>query len=97
MPWFKSPDGGVVHVKMSNPRRNRCQCGRLTDLVCDRPVDSKRSGTCDKPVCTSCRRVVGDKDYCPFHRGDPPATQAELDIAGDQAAAEAAKLLGVKR
>lgn len=93
----KMPGGGHVIVCGPRPRQQRCSCGRSTGLLCDWPTPERKSGMCDKPVCLDCRRIDGDKDYCPFHRGDPPKTQAELDLAGEQAADDAAKILGVTR
>lgn len=97
MPWLNTPHG-PMHVRMQKPRQGRCQCGRHAPLQCDWPVPERKSGTCDKPICSDCaRHVADDVDYCPFHRGDPPKTQAELDLLGEQAADEAARILGVTR
>ncbi|MCC6914040.1 MAG: hypothetical protein IT566_10095 [Rhodospirillaceae bacterium] len=94
MPWVRT-DAGVMHVKTSK-RLNLCHCRRFADLKCDWPTED--GGTCSKPVCTYCARHVGpDVDYCPFHRGDPPMTEEQQKTAGEKAAAEAAKILGVKR
>lgn len=92
------PGGGAAIVCGPRPpRTSRCQCGARAELVCDWPSDTRKSGTCDKPICETCARNVDGKDFCPFHRGEPPKTQAEMDFAGDQAATEAARILGVKR
>lgn len=97
MPWLRTPDGGAVHVRMGHRRSEKCTCGQRAPLQCDWPVEGRKSGTCDKPICEGCARKDGEKDYCPFHRGEPPKTQAELDLAGEDAADEAARILGVTR
>jgi len=75
--------------------RNRlCSCQRRATLVCDWPVEGGK--TCDKNICTSCRRVVRGLDICPFHRGEPPLTEAEQKAAGASEAANAARLLGLE-
>lgn len=71
-----------------------CSCQRIATLVCDWPLEA--GGTCDKNICTGCRRVVRGLDICPFHRGDPPLTQAEQDAAGACEAANAARMLGLE-
>lgn len=97
MPWIKTPNG-PVHVRMSGRRRNLCSCGRFATLQCDWPTENRSSGTCDKPVCTTCARHVGEnKDYCPFHRGDPPMTEAEGIAAGEAEAQKLADMFGIKR
>ena len=76
-----------------------CSCGVYGPLKCDWPTAT--GGTCGKSICESCARKDGDRDYCPFHRGAPPVPEdvkAEQDrAAGEAAADEAARILGVKR
>lgn len=97
MPWINTPGGGVAHVKMSKPRRNLCcSCRAYATLQCDWPKDG--GGTCDKSVCRTCARNVGpDRDYCPFHRGEPALTEAEGIAAGEAEAQKAADMFGIKR
>lgn len=100
MPWIRTPDGATVHVHMTGQRRRNCRCGRRASLQCDWPAPERKSGTCDKAICEACARKDGEKDYCPFHRGAPAATeptQAELELAGETEADKVAKMLGVKR
>jgi hypothetical protein len=61
------PDGGVAIV-CSTGTRKRCSCGRRATLACDWKVPSRRSGTCDAPICAGCaEHVADDKDLCPQH------------------------------
>lgn len=62
------PGGGHAIVCGTRQRRKRCACGRPADLLCDWKVPSRRSGTCDKPVCDQCTASPApDKDLCPDH------------------------------
>lgn len=55
-------------------RRPRCACGRPATLECDWKVPSRKSGTCDAPICDRCTTSPApDKDICPAHR---PAFEA---------------------
>jgi hypothetical protein len=53
-------------------RRSRCAgCGKLAGRLCDWKVPSRRSGTCDKPICTRCtHNPAPGKDLCPTHRDE---------------------------
>lgn len=45
-----------------------CKCKRRADRECDWKVPGKKSGTCDKPVCSSCSVSPDpEKDLCPTH------------------------------
>lgn len=67
------PLGGIVTVCT---KTRRCVCGRRATLYCDWKVPTRRSGTCDAPICSSCTTSPGpDKDVCPKHR---PALEAWL-------------------
>lgn len=88
--------GGMTAIVCSRPARGSyCTCGRRAPLVCDWPVPEKNSGTCDKPICPRCSRKQGERDYCLTHRGAPSMTQAEMDLAGEAEARNAAAMLGV--
>ncbi len=52
--------------------RSRCGgCGQPADLLCDWKVKSRRSGTCDTPICAACTyRPADDKDLCPLHANE---------------------------
>lgn len=64
---FTLPGGGAAIV-CSSRRAQRCACGRRATLLCDWRVPSKRSGTCDAPVCADCTTSPApDKDLCPDH------------------------------
>lgn len=53
-------------------RRKPCsECGKPADLLCDWKVKSRKSGTCDKPICTECTfSPAPDKDLCPAHQAE---------------------------
>jgi len=53
-------------------RRDRCvACGRRATLECDWKVPSRRSGTCDAPLCASCTTSPAPgKDLCPDHAAE---------------------------
>ncbi len=59
------PGGGAAIVCTTTPR---CGCGRSAPLLCDWKVPSKKSGTCDKPICSQCATSPAPgKDLCPTH------------------------------
>lgn len=61
------PGGGIAIVCTSR-RRQRCACGRVATRLCDWRVQTKRSGTCDAPICPRCKTTPArDKDLCPKH------------------------------
>ena len=61
--------GGGVAIVCSSRKRQRCKCGKPATLLCDWKVASRKSGTCDAPICVSCaEHVAADKDLCPTHR-----------------------------
>ncbi len=46
----------------------RCRCGRPAKLACDWKVPTKKSGTCDAPICSSCSMSPAPgKDLCAAH------------------------------
>lgn len=58
--------GGVTAI-VCGPRR-RCACGRRATLLCDWKVPTKKSGTCDAPVCVDCAvSPAAGKDLCRKH------------------------------
>lgn len=63
----RMPDGCHAIV-CGGSRRQRCECGRDADRLCDWRGHSRASGTCDKPVCTRCStKPARGKDLCPEH------------------------------
>lgn len=61
------PSGGAAIVCFSGPRR-RCACGSRATRLCDWKMPRKRSGTCDKPLCSRCATSPApDKDLCAQH------------------------------
>ena len=61
------PGGGTAIVCGVRGRR-RCKCGRPATLECDWKVPSRKSGTCDAPICDRCSvSPAPDKDLCPTH------------------------------
>lgn len=67
---------GVRAIVCTSGRAKRCRCGRVATRECDWKVPSRKSGTCDAPVCDRCTlSPAPDKDLCPEHaarwRQDP--------------------------
>ncbi len=61
------PSGGTAIV-CSSRRSQRCACGRRAPLLCDWKVPTRKSGTCDKPICSRCSTSPAPgKDLCPAH------------------------------
>ena len=62
------PNGGAAIVCSSGKRLRCAKCGGKAILLCDWKVPSRKSGTCDKPICTACTvSPAPDKDLCPKH------------------------------
>lgn len=63
------PGGGAAIVCGPRERRRKCRwCGRPADLLCDWKVPSRRSGTCDAPMCKDhSTSPAPEKDICPDH------------------------------
>lgn len=60
--------GGGFAIMCSSRRRKRCACGAPATQECDWKVKTRKSGTCDKPICAACSYVPApDKDLCPEH------------------------------
>lgn len=76
------PDGSRAIV-CTRSRRPRCACGTRATLQCDAPA-KRKSGTCDRHLCTSCATEVGpDKHLCRAHAsGFAAANEApKVDMA----------------
>lgn len=74
--------GGTVAIVCDGRRPKRCRCGNKATLLCDWKVPTKKSGTCDVPLCQRCTthpvahgRVNFDKDLCPAHAEEWKARQ----------------------
>jgi len=64
------PGGGTAIVCGGHSRR-QCPCGRRADLLCDWKVPTKRSGTCDAPLCSRCTTSPAEgKDLCAKHAAE---------------------------
>lgn len=60
--------GGTAIVCTGRRARKKCACGQTATLECDWKVPSKKSGTCDAPICAKCATSPApDKDLCPKH------------------------------
>lgn len=65
---FVQLPGGGMAIVCSSRRRQRCACGKVSTRLCDWKVATKRSGTCDVPLCPSCTTSPKrGKDLCPEH------------------------------
>jgi hypothetical protein len=61
------PNGGSAIV-CGRPKRHRCKCGKPATLLCDWKEPSRKSGTCDAPICEACSTSPAPgKDVCPKH------------------------------
>lgn len=66
--FVQLPDGTRAIVCGPRQRAKRCACGRKADLLCVWKVSSRKSGTCDKPICSLCATSPApEKDLCPEH------------------------------
>lgn len=60
--------GGGSAIVCGTRSRQRCACGKPATLACDWKVPTKKSGTCDAPICARCTTSPApDKDLCPSH------------------------------
>lgn len=75
--------GGQAAIVCGTRRRQRCTCGRPATQLCDWRVPSKRSRTCDKPICRTCAvSPAPEKDLCPAHARDFEAWKAARQAGG---------------
>jgi hypothetical protein len=59
---------GASAIVCGSRRAQRCRCGRKATLLCDWKVPSRKSGTCDQPMCAGCATSAAPgKDICPDH------------------------------
>lgn len=65
-------DNGARAIVCTTGRAARCvSCGNRAGLLCDWKVPSRRSGTCDKPICARCSySPAPEKDLCPNHAAE---------------------------
>lgn len=70
--------GGVAAIVCtSRPRRRKCACGQPAPLECDWKVPTKKSGTCDAPICAGCTHSPAPgKDLCQKHAAEWKARTA---------------------
>jgi hypothetical protein len=58
--------GGTAAIVCS--KTQRCRCGKRATLLCDWKVPTKKSGTCDAPLCPTCTiKPAEGKDLCAKH------------------------------
>lgn len=63
--------GGARAIVCTTRKRPRCACGRPATLECDWKVPTRKSGTCDAPICTRCTTSpAAKKDLCPAHTAE---------------------------
>lgn len=63
--------GGGTAIVCGTRKRKRCDCGRPATLACDWKVPSRKSGTCDAPICAGCTTSPApEKDLCPAHAAE---------------------------
>lgn len=77
------PGGGSAIVCTQT---RRCKCGRRAPLLCDWKIPSKRSGTCDAPICKRCvTSPQPGKDLCAKHAKAFEAWKAERQLGENKA------------
>lgn len=81
------PGGGFAivcgtHASRGQRAKDRCACGNRASLLCDWKVPSRKSGTCDAPICASCTTSPApDKDLCRKHAGAYEQWKHQRDAA----------------
>lgn len=83
MPCTRVPmPGGGVAIVCTRERRKRCACGAPVTRACDWKVATRKSGTCDAPLCARCSHVPAPgKDLCPAHAAEWKARRAAKEAA----------------
>lgn len=78
------PGAGTAIVCGTRARKRCIQCDRVGTLLCDWKMPSRKSGTCDAPICHRCStspsmhgRTDFDKDLCPRHAREFEAWKAK--------------------
>lgn len=62
--WLGTICGSERYQKCSVP-----ECRAHARYLCDFAVPTRKSGTCDRPICERHRtRVAAERDYCPPHQ-----------------------------
>jgi|HubBroStandDraft_6_1064221.scaffolds.fasta_scaffold3380755_1 hypothetical protein len=62
-------DGHNVIFCGARAKPRYCACGREAFALCDWKVSERKSGTCDKPLCSiHGKRVAPGKYLCPEHQ-----------------------------
>lgn len=66
---FRAESGASGFVCTDRRSKPRCRaCGKPAPLLCDWKVPTRKSGTCDAPICANCSTSPApDKDLCPTH------------------------------
>lgn len=61
--------GGVTAIICGTKKKDPCHiCRKPATVLCDYPVTTRPSGTCDQPCCrTHADNVGANKDYCLSH------------------------------
>ena len=68
MPCHFVNESGVNAIVCTGGRAKRCKCGRRATRLCDWKVKTRKSGTCDEPLCDHCAvPPAPNKDLCPKH------------------------------
>ena len=66
---LKLPDPDSLLVRCCRIFQKFCACGRAAQFLCDWKVPSRKSGTCDAPICTyHAKQVAPGKHLCPLHQ-----------------------------
>jgi hypothetical protein len=64
-------DGDRIVVCGLRAFKKFCECGRPAEALCDWKVAARKSGTCDRPICSRhAKQVAPGKHLCPEHQGE---------------------------
>ena len=85
MPWYRTADGGVLHLCMSRApvpcqarREDGSRCAQISGYQCDWKIGDGK--TCDRWRCEQHAQQVGpDKHLCPEHQRAYRAWQARRE------------------
>jgi hypothetical protein len=60
--------GNGTRAIVCSPTRRCVGCGKPARRECDWKVTTRKSGTCDRPICAACaHQPAPEKDLCPTH------------------------------
>lgn len=80
------PGGSGWICSRGRRTRARCRCGTVAPYLCDGPSPTRRSGTCDAPICGACATEQGPEQHlCPECATTRTATSSSPAAGGSPA------------